>query len=314
MDLLEIAARVRAHPGLLAKVELSAVAETIGGDGDDAAVLGIGDSHLVLAAEAIWPPFIAANPRAAGVAGVVTVLNDLAATGARPLALLDTVVCGSPDLAREVLDGLRAGALLYKVPVLGGHTTIEPDLSPALSAFGVGRATAPLRAADAQAGDAVSFVACLEGELMAGMGSSSFFSHLRGPRRDRAASDLALLPELAEAGEAWAARDVSMPGIVGSLVQMCESAGRLGCVVDVAAIPVPKGVTLERWLVTFSSYGFLVVGNPDAIAARATERGLACARIATLDASGAVRVSVGSDEALVWDLASEPLTGLSPDA
>ena len=86
MDLHEIAARVRTHPGLLAKVALSAVAETIGGDGDDAALLGMGDLHLVLAAEAIWPPFVATNPRAAGVAAVVTVLNDLAATGARPLA------------------------------------------------------------------------------------------------------------------------------------------------------------------------------------------------------------------------------------
>lgn len=314
MDLHEIAARVRSHPGLLSKVALSAVAETVGGDGDDAALLGMGDSHLVVCAEAIWPPFVATNPRAAGVAAVVTVLNDLAATGARPLALLDTLVCGSADVAREVLDGLRAGALLYRVPVLGGHTTVEPDQGPALSAFGVGRATSPLRAADAQPGDAVSFVTCLEGEMMGGMGGASFFSHLRGPRRDRAATDLALLPELAEAGEAWAARDVSMPGIVGSLVQMCESAGRLGCAVDVGAIPVPPGVTLERWLVTFSSYGFLVVGDPAAIAARAAERDLACARIATLDATGAVRVVSGDVEALVWDLASEPLTGLSPGA
>lgn len=313
MDLQEIAARVRAHPGLVAKLALAAVADTIGGDGDDAALLGIGDSHLVLAAEAIWPPFVAANPRAAGVAAVVTVLNDLAATGARPLALLDTIVCGTADMAREVLDGLRAGALLYRVPVLGGHTTVEPDQGPALSAFGVGRATAPLRAANAQAGDAVSFVACLEGEIMAGVGPASFFSHLRGPRRDRAASDLALLPEAAEAGDAWAARDVSMPGIVGSLVQMCESAGRLGCAVDVAAIPVPVGVTLERWLVTFSSYGFLVVGDPTALAVRAAARGLACARIGTLDGGGVVRLAGEGEEAVVWDLGREPLTGLSPE-
>ena len=58
-----------------------------------------------MAAEAIWPPFVAAQPRAAGVAGVVTVLNDLAATGARPIALLDCLVAGDAALAEEVLDG-----------------------------------------------------------------------------------------------------------------------------------------------------------------------------------------------------------------
>ena len=312
MDVESLAARVRAHPGLLAKRALAAVAETVGGDGDDAAILGIGDGHLVLVAEAIWPPFVGSSPRAAGIAGVVTCLNDLAATGARPLALLDTVVSADHDQAREVLEGLRAGAALYRVPVLGGHTTVEPGQQSALSTFAVGRAVEPLRAANAQAGDAVSLVCCLEGELVGGMGQAGFFSHLRGSRRDRVRGDLALLAEAAEAGEAWAARDVSMPGIVGSLVQLCEAAGDLGIVVDVAAIPVPSGVTLERWLVTFPSYGFLVVGDTDALARRFGSAGLTCAPIGALDASGAVRLATGGSEAVVWDLGVEPLTGLRP--
>ena len=311
MDLDALAARVRAHPGLVAKRSLAAVADAIGGDGDDAALLDVGDGHLVLAAEAIWPPFVAANPRAAGVAGIVTCLNDLSASGARPLAVLDTLVAGAAPLARDVLDGLRAGAALYRVPVLGGHTTVDPDAGPGLSTFAVGRAKAPLRAANASPGDAVSLLACLEGEVLGGLGQASFFSHLRGPRRDRAATDITFLPSAAEDGVAWAARDVSMPGLAGSLVQMCESAGGLGCALDVAAIPVPAGMTLDRWLVTFPSYGFLVAGEPGPLATRAAAAGLACAAVGTLDASGVVRLRNGGSEAVVWDLGSEPLTGLS---
>ena len=313
MDLPALAARVRAHPGLAAKLALAPVAAALGGDGDDAAVLGTGEEgHLVLAAEAVWPPFVAGNPRAAGVAGVVTVLNDLAATGARPLALLDTVVCADPDTAREVLDGLRAGAALYGVPVVGGHTTVQAVREPGLSTFALGRARVPLRAGNAQAGDAVSLLACVEGELVGGVGQASFFSHLRGPRRGHAAADLALLPEAGEAGEAWAARDVSMPGIVGSLVQLCEAAGGLGCAVDVTGVPLPRGVALERWLVTFPSYGFLVVGDPDALARRAGAAGLVCAVLGTLDDSGVVRLRGADGEEPVWDLGAEPLTGLGP--
>ena len=120
-----------------------------------------------------------------------------------------------------------------------------------------------------------------------------FFSHLRGPRRERAAADLALPAEAAEAGEAWAARDVSMPGVAGSLLQFCESAGGLGCALDLDALPVPDGVALEDWFLAFPSYGFLLVGDPHALAARAGAAGLTCARVGTLDDCGRLRLRAG---------------------
>lgn len=311
MNLPALAQAVRAHPGLRGKRDLALVAAALGGDGDDAAVLPDGDGALALAAEAIHPAFVAAQPRAAGVAGVVTVLNDLAATGARPLALLDCLVAGGQEDARELLEGLRAGAALYGVPVLGGHATVQEGAAPALSTFAVGRARAPLSARNARPGDEVTLVACLEGEMVEGEGGS-FFSHLRGARRARAATDLALPPDAAEAGEAWAARDVSMPGVAGSLLQLCESAGGLGCALDLDRLPAPPGVPLERWLLTFPSYAFLLVGDAHALAARAGAAGLAAARVGTLDDGGRLRLAAGGREEQVWDLTAEPLTGMRP--
>lgn len=313
MNLPSLARTVRDHPGLRGKRDLAVVAQVLGGDGDDAAIVPDGDGHLVMAAEAIWPPFVAAQPRAAGVAGVVTALNDLAATGARPIALLDCLVAGSRRLAEEVLDGLRTGAGLYGVPVLGGHATIDQSAGAGLSTFAVGRAVRPLAARNARPGDAVSLVACLEGEMLVGTGGS-FFSHLRGPRRERAAGDLALLADAAEAGEAWAARDVSMPGVAGSLLQLCESAGGLGCALRLEELPVPAGLALERWLLTFPSYGFLLVGDPAPLARRFAAAGLTCAQVGTLDATGTLRLAAGGSEEPVWDLGAEPLTGLRPPA
>lgn len=313
MNLSALAQSVRDHPGLRGKRDLAAVASILGGDGDDAAVIPDGDGHLVMAAEAIWPPFVAAQPRAAGVAGVVTVVNDLAATGARPIALLDCLVAGSREIAGEILAGLRIGADLYGVPVVGGHATIEDAVSPGLSTFGVGRAIAPLAARNARAGDAVMLAVCLEGETVQGA-EGSFFSHLRGPRRDRAGADLALLADAAEAGEAWAARDVSMPGVAGSLVQLCESAGGLGCAIDLDRLPVPPGVALGDWILTFPSYAFLLVGHPGALAARFGAAGLTCSRLGTLDGTGAVRLRAAGEEQQLWDLSREDLTGLRPPA
>jgi uncharacterized protein len=288
------------------------VARALGGDGDDAAILDDGgEGSLVLAAEAILPAFLSAQPRAAGAAGVVTALNDVAASGARPLAILDALVAGSETLIAEALEGLRGAAALYGVPVVGGHTTLAAG-DPSLATFAVGRALAPLRAAGARPGDALCLAVCLEGALLDGPDGLSFFTHLRGPRRERAGADLGLVREAAEAGEAWAARDVSMPGAPGSLLQLMESAGGLGCALRVDLLPRPAEVPLGRWLVTFPSYGFLLVGDPAALAARFAASGIACAQVGTLDDSGRLRLADGREEAEVWDLAAEPLTGLAP--
>jgi selenophosphate synthetase-related protein len=288
------------------------VAATVGSDGDDAALIDIVDRYAgVLAAEAIRPELIAADPRVAGIAGVVTVLNDLAASGARPMALLDTVI-GSDEAVRGMLEGIRAAADLYGVPVMGGHTTVREG-SPGLSTFAVGWTGRPLRAANARPGDPVCLAACLDGELVPGPDGSTFFSHLRGSRRDRAGSDLGLLAEAAETGEAWSARDVSMPGIAGSLLQLLESAGGLGCAMDAEAIPVPAGVTLEQWITTFPSYAFVICGQPAALERRFGAPGLVCRQVGVLDDSAVLRLRSGAEEVVVWDLRSEPLAGLGAE-
>jgi uncharacterized protein len=95
---------------------------------------------------------------------------------------------------------------------------------------------------------------CLDGRYHA---EHPFFSSLRDRPAERLRTDGEALAEVAEAGFAHAARDVSMPGVMGSLLQMLEPRG-LGAVVDAAALPRPAGVELERWLVTFPSYGYLL--------------------------------------------------------
>ncbi len=310
-NLNDLAQRVRQHPGLLAKRDLEHVAATVGGDGDDAALINIVDQYAgVLAAEAIRPELVASDPRVAGIAGVVTVLNDIAATGGRPMALLDTVV-GPDNVVRGVLEGIKLAADLYRVPVVGGHTTVR-DGESGLSTFAVGWSGRPLRAANARPGDAVCLAVSLEGEMVRGPDGALFFSHLRSARRDRAADDLALLADVAETGEAWAARDVSMPGIIGSLLQFLESAGGWGCALDVDAIPTPPGVALEDWIACFPSYAFLLCGDPARLGARFAAAGLTCQQVGVLDDSGVLRIRDATGEVTVWDLRASPLTSLRP--
>ena len=311
-ELTEVLRRFEQNPGLAAKAELALVADVLGptdwvsGPGDDAAVVPEGTGRVVVAGEAIWPPFVAADPFGAGVAAIVANVNDIAATGGRTLGIVDTVV-GPEPVARRALEGMAFAARRYGVPIVGGHLTVA-DAAPAISAFAVGRANTVLSAATVAQGQSLLMAACLEGSLR---GDFPFFTSVR-ERGDALAGDVALLAELAETGAAVAAKDVSMAGLLGSLAMLLEPT-RCGAGVDLAAIPRPEGVGLADWTATYLSYGFLLCAPPDRAAdcARAfLARGLACAEVGTIDGSGRLVARLGSDEAMVLDLGEQGVTNL----
>ncbi|MDO8212351.1 AIR synthase related protein [Conexibacter sp. CPCC 206217] len=314
-ELDALAAAVRDAPGLDGKRDLDVVAGLDAGiDGDDGALVGLGDAardgeQLVVCGEAIAPSFLAADPFAAGAAAVVTNVSDVRAMGGRPLAIVDMLVSPDRAHAERVLGGLRWASQLLGVPVVGGHTTIGH--AAALSASCTGIVRAPLRAAAARPGDVLLAAFALEGRYA--NDTSFFFSSLRDRPAQALGSDGDALVEVAEAGLCHAARDVSMPGAAGSLLQLVEVAG-CGAVLDVERLPRPGGVPLERWLLTFPSFGFLLAAPAERVGeacAAFTRRGLACAPCGAFEAGGVLRLASGELTADVWNLAHEPLTRLT---
>jgi selenophosphate synthetase-related protein len=304
---------VRSAPGLLGKRDLRLVERLQAGiDGDDAALVPHGDGFLVVCGEAISPPFLLADPFGAGSAAVVTNVSDVRAMGGRPLAIVDMLV--SPDAAHagQVLDGLAWASKKLGVPVVGGHLTLGH--APALSASCTGFVRRPLRASAARPGDVLLAAFALDGRYMSD--ADDFFTALHDRPDMLLRTDGEALAEVAEAGLARAARDVSMPGVAGSLLQMIEGA-RCGAVLDTDRLPRPAGVALARWLLTFPSFGFLLAA-PGEAAAQVCDaferRGLACSPCGRFDDSRVLRLAGGGQEAPVWDLADTPLTGLEPAA
>lgn len=315
----EIVRAFRAHPGLAAKAALGLVTDVLGasdgvsGPGDDTAAVPLPGAvdgrgaHVLAGGEAMWPPFVARDPYGAGVGAVVATVNDVAATGGRCLGVVDTIV-GPEAMARAVLEGLRDGAATYDVPVLGGHLTIDED-HVAVSAFAVGTATRVLSARNAAPGQRLLVASALEGELHR---EFPFFASFRA-RRDRVPGDVEVLPVLAGDGACVAAKDVSMAGLLGSLAMLLEPAA-VGVAVDLDALPRPPHVPLLTWLQVFPSYTFLLCAPPDRVAdctAAFAARGLACAEVGVLDGTGRLRARLDGGEALLIDLAHEPVTALA---
>jgi selenophosphate synthetase-related protein len=306
-DLAHLAAAVRAAPGLRAKRDLQLLdGRGFAADGDDAALVDHGEGRLVLCGEAIAPALLAADPFAAGAAAVATNVSDVRAMGGRPLALVDTLVSPDREHADRVLDGLRWASERLGVPVVGGHLTLGDP--PALSAFCTGTVTTPLRAAAARPGDVLLAAFCLQGSDRGH--DPPIWSSLREREPAQLREDGEALVEVAERGLCHAARDVSMPGVAGSLLQLLELAG-CGATLDVDRLPRPQGMPIERWMLAFPSFGFVLAAGPEHVGAACeafARRGLACAPCGTFDESRALRLAGGGASAEVWDLAAEPLT------
>ena len=312
-ELDEIEAAFSRNPGLRGKSALKLVTDVLGptdwlsGPGDDAALLPGDGSSLLVAGEALWPPFVEKDPYAAGIAAVVTNVNDIVAMGGRPLCLVDTIV-GSERVARRALEGMRFGSELYGVPIVGGHFTLRED-SPAVSAFVAGRVSVPLSARNVAHGQVLLVTYCLDGEMREDF---PFFSSLR-QRGTGVRSDIELLAREAEAGLCVAAKDVSMAGLLGTIAMLLEGTGA-GITVDVGRVQLPDGVSLSHWVTVFPSFGFLLACRPET--AEECRRlflsnGMACEMLGTFEGSGQLRVRLGGQEALLLDLGQEHVTGLA---
>ena len=259
---------------------------------------------MIVCGEAMHPAFVASDPRAAGMAAVLANVNDLAAMGAVPRGIVNTVVAPA-SVAAEALEGMAEAAGLYGVPIVGGHIT-EHEGEPALSAFAVGDADRILSVNRAKPGQDLVFACCLDGRMRADFPFFTTLAH-QGPRLAR---DVRLLAEVARNDLASAAKDVSMAGSIGSLAMLLEP-GRLGAEIDLDRLPVPAGVGLDRWLACFPTYAFwLATDRPGPCLDLFRSAGLTAAVAGTVNNRGVLAMRTGNESREVFDLRREPITGL----
>ncbi|MEP7350000.1 MAG: thiamine-phosphate kinase [Sphingorhabdus sp.] len=111
---------------------------------DDAAVLEIGSEALVLTHDMMvegihW--LRAADPADVAWKLVAVNLSDLAAKGARPVAVLLGFMLGNDDWDRRFAEGLQQVLATYDVPLLGGDTVGGKGAGRSLGLTAMGAAT-----------------------------------------------------------------------------------------------------------------------------------------------------------------------------
>lgn len=311
-DLAALGETLRSARGLKAKRDIADAASRLGLSaapgipvGDDCAAIADGDGWLLLAIEGFMNEFVAADPWFAGWCGMMVNLSDIAAMGGRPVAVVDAVWADGAAGADPVLAGLRAASEAFGVPIVGGHTNLGTDRGQ-LAVAVLGRAKRLLTSFDARPGDRLIASIDLRGRYREPF--SNWEAATDAPP-GRLRGDLDILPEIAEAGLALAAKDISQAGVVGTAAMLAECSG-VGIAIDVAAVPRPSGVPLGRWLTSFPSFGYLLSVNhrhvPEVLA-RFHRRDIATADIGTVTADRIVSITDGSSSETIWDFGDSPL-------
>jgi AIR synthase-related protein len=261
--------------------------------GDDCAAIPESDGFLLFAAEGMLESFVTDDPWFAGYCAVMVNLSDVAAMGGRPLAIVDVLWTPNLPESATIWDGMAAASRAYDVPIVGGHTTVTGTGSVFLAAAVLGKAKKLITSFDAQPGDDLLMAVDLRGSYR---GAKPFWNASVGAPAQQLRDNLRLLPILAEQGWCCAGKDISNGGIVGTLSMLLECS-KIGAELWLDRLPRPNNVALERWLISFPSFGYLLSVaqeySPKTIALF-EELGIACARVGQMTASPSMTLFYGS--------------------
>ena len=313
--LLSLAAKLQQSLSLLQKQDIQTASQALGRAvpdsaillGDDCAAIPDAEGYLLFAAEGMLPQLVETEPWFAGWSAVMVNVSDIYAMGGRPIAVVDTIWSQSTESTDLIWQGMKAAAQTYQVPIVGGHTNCHSPYS-ALSVSILGRAKQLITSFNAQPGDRLLVAVDFCGK-----------PHAKYPFWDAATTadpmqlrrNLALLPHLAEAGLCDAGKDISMGGIVGTMLMLLETSN-CGAILNLDQIPCPPNLPLDRWLVSFPSYGFLLSARPENTAAVQScfqEQGLVCEVIGEVQPTQQLVLRSGQESVVFWDLAQQKLTG-----
>ena len=322
----ELASALRKVPGVAEKIAIHASYEPLGSHvfspslvpgiaageairlGDDCAAIPASDAeggYLLFATEGLIDTFVNNAPWFAGYSAVMVNISDVCSMGGRPIAVVDALWSTDSETARPIWEGMLAASNAYGVPIVGGHTSYRARSSQ-LSVSILGRAKELLTSFDAAPGDVLVAAIDLRGAFYR---HYPFWNASTTAPGERLRGDIALLPAVAEQRLAHSAKDISMGGVIGTLIMLLESSG-VGAVLDLDAIPRPPGeVDPAVWLSCFPSFGYLfatTAEKSDELTSLFEARGIAGAVVGVIDDSRALTLTSLNEKTVFWNSSSCP--------
>ncbi len=225
--------------------------------GDDAAVLKNDCNYLLLAADGIWASLLK-DLFWAGYCSVLVNVNDIYAMGGTPIAMVNIMSLKKTDNCKDLLEGIKTGCDKFKVPMVGGH--LHPDTeTTTVSVSIMGNATKILSSFSAKEGEDIILAMDMNGRQY-----NNFLNWdtTLNKSSEECISKLKVMNEIAEKELSFAAKDISNPGILGTIGMLLETSGK-GAIINVEDIQRPDTLDFIDWLKIYPGYGFTLTSAPE---------------------------------------------------
>lgn len=278
--------------------------------GEDAAVIRQDDNALLLAADGIWSKLMEADPFWAGYCAVLVNVHDIAAMGGTPLAMVDVLSFTSSTLRNEVTRGMQAASKQFCVPIVGGH--LHPDTPYSVidvAILGTVKMDDVIYSSTAKAGDRVVAAVDLDGRVHPSCILNWDSVTMKSAETVR--KQIAVMQELARRHLVTAGKDISNPGVIGTLGMLLE-VSKKGAAIDLDRIPRPDlqahSITFEHWVRMYPGMGFILTcrdENTAEVCRLFEEAGMTARAIGEVNDSSSLSVSYRGFTTSVFDLRQE---------
>ena len=311
-QLADLIAELRRFRGLTRKSALGEILDILDETSyDDAGFfeVGTGDIKVVVSCDGIVENLVESDPSLAGYYSVLANVNDVVAKGAQPVGFVNIISSSSNEVRRKVAEGIQNGLKKYRLKLLKGHT--HPDTSySAVDAMVIGMTKNVLPSTTAKVNDSLIMAVDLDGKFDSKDWMKTFDSTTMKPTQE-VLDRLDSMIKLAERRLANAARDISGPGITGTIAMLCESS-QVGAKVNVESIPKPVGVELKDWLTTYPGMSFVIsTKQPAECLHLLRKHKLAAEIIGEITADKRIWLSYRGQRAIFFDLKNESVFGVS---
>ncbi|HJJ89359.1 MAG TPA: methanogenesis marker 2 protein [Methanocorpusculum sp.] len=289
--------------------------DVIASYGEDAAVIQNGHTALLLAADGIWNKLMDVDPYWAGYCAILVNVHDIAAMGGRPVAIVDVLSTSNDQLMAAVSRGMHDAATIFEVPIVGGH--LHPDAPYNVidvSILGVADIDNIIYSSKAEPGNAIIAAIDLNGRIHPSAPMNWDSVTMKPPAVLRA--QIRVMKDLGEHHLLTAGKDISNPGIIGTLGMLIE-ASNVGAVVDLTSIPRPDlemlGITFEQWVRMYPGMGFIMTANQsqvDIVCKKFRSVGMAAQVIGTIDTTKRLTLVKDKAEIVLFNFCTEGITNI----
>jgi selenophosphate synthetase-related protein len=249
---------------------------------------------------------------------VLVNIHDIAAMGGHPIAMVDIFSIAKTTIQELVVKGMHDASAQFGVPIVGGH--LHPDAPYSVidvAIIGSAKMDAIIYSHTARSGDSVVAAIDLSGRVHPSCALNWDSVTMKSAADVR--KQIAIMEEIGKRHLVTAGKDISNPGLIGTLGMLLEVSGK-GAKIDLGLIPKPdlaaNNMTFEQWVRMYPGMGFILTAGKEHVMELISlfaSVGITAAEIGTVNSSRELVITYNGQETEVFNFIDDGIMHLSDE-